>query len=238
MNTDTKWLVYLQDLTELAYFRGDIRRCRYEISFLNEDGELVTTYAAIRGPVETKINFIQKSGISVDQPNHSLNILMPKNEHTLAYFKRYSKFYLLSSHEEFPEEYRVCWRVEATDWVSMPGVFEITAVEYYANDDEDDIANGIAGALIVEEENPNDEGIEVLISGPTFIKPRAFYEYTFAAKNWGNKWSVGPEGVPVTLEADDQSPGVCRVRWDSSYSGEFELRYGLNVKKIVVQSLF
>ena len=24
MNTGTKWLIYLQDLTELAYFRGDI----------------------------------------------------------------------------------------------------------------------------------------------------------------------------------------------------------------------
>jgi hypothetical protein len=49
---------------------------------------------AVRGPVETKINFIQKNGISLDVPNHTLNILMPKNEHTLKYFKRYSKFYL------------------------------------------------------------------------------------------------------------------------------------------------
>jgi hypothetical protein len=28
-NTDTYWLIYLQDLTELAYFKGDIRRCSY-----------------------------------------------------------------------------------------------------------------------------------------------------------------------------------------------------------------
>jgi len=29
LGTKTHWLVYLQDLTELAYFRGDIRKCSY-----------------------------------------------------------------------------------------------------------------------------------------------------------------------------------------------------------------
>ena len=28
-NTNTHWLIYLQDLTELAYFKGDIRKCQY-----------------------------------------------------------------------------------------------------------------------------------------------------------------------------------------------------------------
>jgi hypothetical protein len=93
MNTNTHWIIYLQELSELAYFRGDIRRCDYEIKWEDEDG-LHSTYAAIRGPVETKIDYIQKHGVSVDNPNHSLNILMPKNKDTLEYFKRYSKFYL------------------------------------------------------------------------------------------------------------------------------------------------
>jgi hypothetical protein len=29
LGTKTYWLIYLQDLTELAYFRGDIRKCSY-----------------------------------------------------------------------------------------------------------------------------------------------------------------------------------------------------------------
>ena len=57
-NTGTYWLIYLQDLTELAYFRGDIRRCSYTIDWIGEDGQVYSTYAAIRGPVETKINYI------------------------------------------------------------------------------------------------------------------------------------------------------------------------------------
>ena len=47
-----------QELTELAYFRGEIRRCSYEINWIDEDGNLNSSYAAVRGPVETKINFI------------------------------------------------------------------------------------------------------------------------------------------------------------------------------------
>jgi hypothetical protein len=93
VGTKTYWLIYLQDLTELAYFRGDIRKCTYQIAWEDEEG-YHSTYAAVRGPVETKINFIQKHGISVDSPNHSLSILMPKTEAALKYFKRYGKFYL------------------------------------------------------------------------------------------------------------------------------------------------
>jgi hypothetical protein len=129
-------------------FRGDIRRCNYKLQWLDENKGIHECYAAVRGPVETKINFIQKHQISVDTPNHSVNILMPKRKDVLEYFKRYSKFYLSPSmFEEDPEnqyeEYRICFRVEATDWISTPGVFEITAVEYYSNEHEDDIEHGL-----------------------------------------------------------------------------------------------
>jgi hypothetical protein len=125
------WLIYLQDLTELAYFKGDIRKCNYWVNWEDECGRLHHTWFAIRGPVETKIDSIQKSNFSLDIPNHTLNILMPKSEETLKRFKRYSKFYIRGADEESNS---ICWRVEATDAISMPGVLEITAHEYYSND--------------------------------------------------------------------------------------------------------
>ena len=233
--TNTHWLIYLQDLTELAYFRGDIRRCAYKLKWKDEDGVIRETYAATRGPVETKINFIQKNGISVDQPNHSLNILMPKNDFTLSYFKRYSRFYLQASHEEFPEECRVCWRVEATDWVSMPGVFEITAVEYYSNDDEDDLENGVVGALIVEPEDSNEEAVNILIDGPSFIRPFAKNTYVYKGVNLGNRWSVSSK-LPVTLSVS-QDGKTATVVWNSGFHGQFELTYANFTKQIVVETL-
>jgi len=74
---------------------------------------------------------------------------MPLNDETLSYFKRYSKFYLQE------DKNKVCWRVEAIDWISTPGILEVVAVEYYANETEDDIDNGLVGGLKVEPLDPN-----------------------------------------------------------------------------------
>ena len=225
LGTGTYWLVYLQDLTELAYFRGDIRKCTYQIAWEDADG-LHSTYAAIRGPVETKINYIQKHGVSVDIPNHSLSILMPKNENTLSYFKRYSKFFLQGDD--------TCWRVEAIDWISTPGILEVVAVEYYANETEDDIDNGIVGGLITEIVDPNIE--EVDICGETFIKPKASYDYSFEG-SFVAEWTVD-KNCPVVLTCDENDPRNVSLIWTAGYSGQFDLYYGDYKKTIVVESLF
>lgn len=228
IGTDTHWLIYLQDLTELAYFRGDIRKCSYEISWEDEDGKH-STYAAIRGPVETKINYIQKHGISVDTPNYSLSILMPKTDSAIKYFKRYSKFYLGGN--EYSD--KICWRVEAIDWISTPGILEIIAVEYYANETEDDLENGIVGGLIVEKKDPNSEEVNDIISGETFIKPKLEYIYSYDG-NLKASWRVDKD-TPVRLEIDGTT---VKLRWVSTYSGQFDLYYGNYKKTIVVESLF
>ena len=226
MGTKTHWLIYLQDMTELAYFRGDIRRCSYEISWVDEEGREHSTYAAIRGPVETKIDYIQKHGISVDNPNYTLNILLPKSNEVLDYFKRYTKFYL--NGEE------VCWRVAAIDWISTPGILEVNAIEYYANETEDDIENGIVGGLKVQPQDPNP--IDNEIEGDTFIKIKKEYEYTFAGDTDGS-WNTTPK-APVVLRIDEEDPRKVYLKWDSAYSGQFDLFYGTNKKTIVVESLF
>lgn len=230
VGTHTYWLIYLQDLTELAYFRGDIRKCSYEIAWKDDDGEH-KTYAAIRGPVETKINFIQKHGISVDEPNYSLNILMPKNEETLKYFTRYSKFYLQN---DPVQKNKICWRVEAVDWISMPGVLEINAVEYYSNKVEDDIENGIVGELVVEEKNPNTEEIEDTITGETFIKPKKRYRYQFTGSMISD-WKIKTDLPLQCWEIDEH---CIELMWLKPVSGQFTLSYGDFEKVIVVESLF
>ena len=226
LGTGTYWLIYLQDLTELAYFRGDIRKCSYEISWEDKDG-IHKTYAAVRGPVETKINYIQKHGISVDTPNHSLHILMPKNEHTMNYFKRYNKFYLQGDD--------TCWRVEATDWISTPGILEVTAVEYYSNETEDDVEAGIVGGLL-EEIKPPTEGESMQIIGETFIKVKKTYDFRFDG-TLSAEWQVDKK-YPVKLSVDRKDPRNVKLAWDSSYSGQFELFYGKYRKTIIVESLF
>ena len=224
LGTKTHWLVYLQDTTELAYFRGDIRKCSYVISWQDESGTH-TTYAAVRGPMETKINSSKTHGISMDSPNYSLSLLMPKNEDTLSYFKRYSKFYLNGD--------KTCWRVEALDWISTPGVLEVHAIEYYANEIEDDIENGIVGGLVVEPEVPE---LDDKIIGETFIKVKKRYMYEFNGVE-SCEWTVSQD-APVILVPSEIDPRKVEVCWTSTFSGQFNLHYGDFSKTIIVESLF
>ena len=228
INTGTKWLIYLQELTELAYFRGDIRKCSYEVEWL-DNGEKKKTYLALRGPTETRLSSSIKHNISIDTPNASLNIILPKNEDTLKYFQRYAKFYLPAADDPYN---KVCWRVEAIDAFSTPGIIEMTAVEYYSNDDVDDIENGIVDAFVAKPIDPNPEG--GYIEGETFIKPQMIYTYVYTGSMMGD-WFVD-ERLPVLLDAKD--PKTVNIKWDSTFSGQFDLHYGDYKKTIVVESLF
>lgn len=232
--TNSYWLIYLQDMNEIAYFRGEIRKCQYEISWEDEDG-MHTTYAAIRGPVETKIDYIQKHQISVDNPNYSLHILMPRTEQTLKHFKRYTKFYLQNPE---PGAENVCWRVEAIDWISTPGILEINAVEYYANETEDDVENGIVGAFINESINPNENNPDAeRIEGETFIKPHGIYYYTYHGLST-SYWKVDTKNLPLTISVNPKDNRQLQLRWEKSHSGQFDISYGKVTKTIVVESLF
>jgi hypothetical protein len=235
VGTNTYWMIYLQELEERAYFRGEIRKCSHQINWEDENGEH-STYAAIRGPVETKINYIQKHQISVDTPNYSLDIYIPRNKETLSFFRRYQKFYLQSREEGGPI---ICWRVEAVDWISTPGILEVTAVEYYINETEDDLEKGIVGGLKVDPIDPNKDLMSMAIEGPTFIKPKQPYEYYCKGFNSGAEaWSVDTNKYPVEFKVDPKDPMHIKLIWFKSYHGQFELKYGNYSKTIVVESLF
>lgn len=228
VNTGTKWLIYLQDLTELAYFKGDVRKCNYEIAWEDKNGNKQFTYAAIRGPVETTIKSVQKEGVSLDLPNHSLNILFPKTEETMEYFQRYSKFYLKNLSDG---DISVCWRVVATDSISMPGILEVNAIEYYSNDQEDDLEEGIAGGLIVDPVSPEPAAAD--IEGETFIRPKETYIYKYVGEEEG-VWSFDKK---LPLEATINGKEII-LKWTTTYRGQFILKYGDKEKTIVVESLF
>lgn len=223
IGTNTHWLIYLQDMTELAYFRGQIRRCSYEICWKDTEGEH-STYAALRGPTETKIDSIQKHEISIDNPNYSLNFLVPYNEENKKFFQRYTKFYLQNDD--------VCWRIEAVDRYSTPGIIEVNAVEYFANDHQDDIDNGLVGGLIENPKDPNQELLE--IQGDTFIKPKTTHTYVY----YGDLIDSWAWDKKLPIQATINEDNSISIKWTSSYSGQFILRYGNIEKTIIVESLF
>lgn len=222
--TDTHWLIYTQELTEDAYFRGEIRRCRYMIKFKDQDGNWCATYAAIRGPVETQINSIQKNQQRIDTPNLSLNILMPRNEQTLHAFDRYSEFIFAGK----------CWRVEAPDSISMKNIIEINAEENYWNDTTDDLEKEMKDGLVFEPINPTPD---TTIIGETFIKPKIAATYSVEVAD--GEWKI-LEDVPACVKATGNQTAT--VTWNKTTSGQFTLQWvkgnDVREKVIVVESLY
>ena len=143
--------------------------------------------------------------------------------------QRYNKFYL----QDDPN--KICWRIEATDLYSTPGIIEINAVEYYSNETEDDVENGIVGGKIEPIKNPNDSTDNNII-GDTFIKPKVVYEYKYEGSQDGEwKWD---NKLPLTVKVDKDT-NILKLRWETTYSGQFTLYYNASeYKTIVVESLF
>ena len=226
LNTGTKWLIYLQDLTELAYFKGDIRKCSYEIKWKDAEGNEFSTFAAIRGPVETKIDSLNKNNYSMDLPNYSLHLMLPATKDVLTYFKRYSKFYIQPLKEG---ESPICWRVEATDSISMPDILEITAYEHYINEQTDNVEEGVVNAWGEEIPKPQDAAIE----GEIFIKPKKSYTYKYTGEEEA-QW-IFDSRLPIEAHINDKE---ITIKWTTTYTGQFVLQYGQQEKTIVVESLF
>lgn len=225
-NTNTKWLIYLQDLTELAYFRGDIRKCSYEISWKDENGDVQSTAAAVIGPTVTDLTSITKNKVNIDIPNYDLNIIMPSSEAIVKHFRRYTKFYLkpLTLGDE-----PTCWRITATDTISMPGILQFSAEEYYINKDKDDPEKGVVDAIVEETPQPQDKEIY----GETFIKPKKSYQYIYNGVGQCD-WSWDKR-LPLDIKVEGNT---LTLIWTQTYSGQFVLKGGEFEKTIVVESLF
>ena len=242
----SQWIIYLQDLTELAYFRGSIRKCNHVITKYNDAGGIEIIPAAVIGPKNSKINSIQKSQFNMDLPNYTISILIPKNNNTLNYFKRYEKFYLQDTRDSV-NNFPVCWRIESVDSISLPGIIEVFAREYYINDDKDIIDNNGRKLYIANGKDQQIKNLEQAnndsIVGDTIIKPKTKYNYQYKGKKEGQYFYILDSSLPIKII--EKSNIEIELIWDAMYSGKFTLFFGdknNNIitaeKEIIVDSLF
>jgi hypothetical protein len=86
----------------------------------------------------------------------------------------------------------------------MPGIIQVVAVEYYANETKDDIKHNLVDGLVIDPIDPNEEdGINDIIEGPTFIKPRVEYSYFYRRRKEEANWSLITKNVPVEYSIND-----------------------------------
>jgi hypothetical protein len=112
--------------------------------------------------------------------------------------------------------------------MSMPGIIELTAVEYYANESED--ADGLVGSLIVTPSEPEEKGA---IEGENFIRPKKSYIYTYVGEQEGS-WTVESKSqVDYVVNGKEIT-----ISWPKTYGGTIVLSYANESREITVESLF
>lgn len=118
LDDGTHWMVYLQQLTETAYLRSEIIRCRHTIEI-----DDITYWIYFQGPTETDLRWFQKNGINANELNLSGTVYIKKDSHTEKFFKRFTHI-KLDGHT---------WEVQVTDRITVPGIIELEVQEYYDN---------------------------------------------------------------------------------------------------------
>ena len=197
--TDTHWLVYLQQHSESAYFRAQIRRCNYEIEVNNHK-----YWVYLRGPVETALVWRQKHNIEFNDLNYSLLIYVTKNEETLDFFKRF-QILKIDGHR---------WRVAATDIFSQGSIIEVYLEEFFDNSLEDEQIK--KEPIIFGEEEP-------YIDGPQFVEPyQTEIKYSLVNNlNATGTFLVSSKKVKI-VNSDNNS---CIINVISGKAGEFKIIY-------------
>lgn len=204
------WLVYLQRLEETAYFRADIRRCRYELTLGNGS----KYWAYVRGPVEQSIFWSQKSNNYFNKLNYTLVLYVTQNEETLAYFKRFKKIMINGQP----------WEVQATDSISTPGIIEMTLKETYNNTAEQDIEKAVE-KVTKEAETPKQSGSQPYIYGANVVYPYDVKRYEIKNYEGMGIWSVKNESRKDMVRVLNLMEGGVEISILTGKSGSFTLCY-------------
>ena len=163
--TDSHWITYLQQHTEEAYFRANIRKCNYSLDIGRHK-----YWVYVRGPVETDIRWNLKENISYNDLNYTLVFYITKNEETLGHFQR-AKIIRFDNAN---------WEVQAVDRYSQQGIIEVHLREYFSNEMEDNMTKPeaekpnkklpyIEGAAAIDVYSENNVYHAVNITDGTFV---------------------------------------------------------------------
>ena len=208
----THWLVFLQRLEETAYFRADLRRCRYEVTL--DNGSKYWVY--IRGPVEQSLLWTQTHGNYFNTLNYSLVMYVPQNEETLKYFHRFQKVNIKGRP----------WEVQAVDDISTPGIIEVALKETFKNTPESDIETAVQNSIDLD---IVDEKEEAYIHGVSEVYPYDVKRYEIRNYDLGGGiWVIENESRPKMVSMSGVSDKSIDLNIVTGRSGSFTLVYKVN----------
>lgn len=209
LDDGSHWMIYLPIITETAYLRSEIIRCRYT---LNVDGEKYWVY--FQGPTETDLRWFIKNQINVNELNLSGTIYIKNDEKTKKFFKRFTHL-KLDGH---------VWEVQVTDAISVPGILELEIQEYYDNS----IAE--LPEIKLDQETPLN-----VIKGQTVVKQDSIIGYMIdnAAYDPNIEWEVR-DNPRVKIEEILDNGRICKVKIFAGAVKTFRIYYGEQFLEVTI----
>ena len=212
------WLVFLQRLEETAYFRAEIRRCRYEVE-VNDNK--YKCYAAKTS--NTEIDWRHQQEKLWNDLDYSLQMYVTKNAETEAFFHRFTVVKVNGKP----------WEVQAVDNMSTDGIITLALKEWYSNSvqeakDKEDKEKPLP---------PEPSEDEPSIDGDVIVYP--YEKKTYTIRNAENgKWVIGSTKAKIL----QQTTELVTIEIVSGRSGNFELKYEREdeediVLKVTIKSL-
>lgn len=212
------WIVYLQHLEETAYFRAELRRCRYQV--LLENGSKYWAY--VRGPAEQNIIWSQTNGNYINQLNNTLQIYITHNKETESYFSRFSKIMLQGKP----------WEVQAIDSISTPGIIEIYLKEDFSNTPKTNIEKAVQDSVNIIKIQESDTQ-EPYIYGPASVDPYGSYSYEIKNLTAQGEWEVKNMSRNNAVKIINSNFTSIDIQIMTGKRGTFELIYKYDQDKVV-----
>lgn len=201
VENNTDWLVYLRRFEETAYFRAEIRRCKYTVTINDTDYKCYVARTSVN-----EIDWRHQEEKLWNDIDYTLQMYITKDKNTEAFFHRFAKIKINGKP----------WEVQAIDNMSSDGIIILYLKEWYQN--------SIAEAKAEEDAIAKVENVTV-DTEPTIEGPSAVYPYdkkTYTIKNAeGGSWVIGSSKAKI-LEQDDST---VYVEITTGRSGNFELKY-------------
>lgn len=210
LDDGTHWMIYLPILTETAYLRSEIIRCRYQLEI---DGSLYWIY--FQGPTETDLRWFLKNQININELNLSGTIYIKNDEKTKHFFKRFTHI-KIDGH---------IWEVQVTDPITVPGILELEVQEYYDN----------SIAELPEIKEASGEYPLNTIKGADVVKQDTIVGYSIDPLCYNKDISWKVENNPrVKLQETIENGRICKVKIYPGAVKTFDICYGEQKRTITI----
>lgn len=210
LDDGTHWMIYLPILTETAYLRSEIIRCRYQLEI---DGDLYWIY--FQGPTETDLRWFLKNQININELNLSGTIYIKNDEKTKHFFKRFTHI-KIDGH---------IWEVQVTDPITVPGILELEVQEYYDN----------SIAELPEIKEVSGEYPLNTIKGADVVKQDTIVGYSIDPLCYNKDISWKIENNPrVKLQEILENGRICKVKVYPGAVKTFDICYGEQKRTITI----